>query len=88
MVVVMKSMIHIIYKEKADVADVILVYDDDKRGFQEQLFVKYVLQYLLQTCIRDTHEFGIQFLNFCGRTLIKNTTVVLNANLFLQMKRI
>ena len=59
MVLVMKSMIHIIYKEKADVADVILVYDDDKRGFQEQLFVKYVLQYLLQKCIRDTHEFGI-----------------------------
>ena len=59
MVVVMKSMIHIIYKEKADVADVILVYDDDKRGIQEQLFVKYVLQYLLQKCIRDTHEFGI-----------------------------
>ena len=60
MVVVMKSMIHIIYKEKADVADVILVYDDDKRGIQGQQFVKYVLQYLLQKCIRDTHEFGTQ----------------------------
>ena len=73
MVVVMKLMIHIIQKEKADTPDVTPVYDDDKetqillmlllsmkmkhmslkRGIQEQLFVKYVLQYLKQKMYQE-----------------------------------